>query len=145
MTPGLVVETEDELAFVRAIAGEVARRGGRALVVGGHVRDALLGVTSKDLDLEVFGLDAEALKALLGAWGTVNTVGESFTVFKVRGLDVALPRRESSPRTLNTVKLSPTVLTVPHAPSKALSASTSSPNTSRSRSLDVTPSSASRT
>ncbi|MGI8671788.1 MAG: CCA tRNA nucleotidyltransferase [Luteitalea sp.] len=95
MTAGPLAEAADELAFVRTIAGEVARHGGRALVVGGHVRDALLGVTSKDLDLEVFGLDAEALKALLGAWGTVNTVGESFTVFKVRGLDVSLPRRES--------------------------------------------------
>ena len=59
------------------------------------MRDALLGHPSKDLDLEVFGLPADDLKALLAAWGPVNTVGESFTVFKVQGLDVSLPRRES--------------------------------------------------
>jgi tRNA nucleotidyltransferase (CCA-adding enzyme) len=85
----------DSLSLARAIAAQVRERGGRALVVGGFVRDALLGHPSKDLDLEVFGLPADDLKALLGQWGPVNTVGESFTVFKVQGLDVSLPRRES--------------------------------------------------
>lgn len=85
----------DALGLARAIAAAVRDRGGRALVVGGYVRDALLGHPSKDLDLEVFGLDADALKALLGRFGSINTVGESFTVFKVQGLDVSLPRRES--------------------------------------------------
>src|SRR5882672_2529427 len=50
---------------------------------------------SKDLDLEVYGLPADRLKELLSAFGTVNTVGESFTVYKVAGVDVSLPRRES--------------------------------------------------
>lgn len=85
----------DALILGRAIAAAVRARGGRALVVGGYVRDALLGHPSKDLDLEVFGLPADDLKALLARWGPVNTVGESFTVFKVQGLDVSLPRRES--------------------------------------------------
>jgi tRNA nucleotidyltransferase (CCA-adding enzyme) len=89
MSPG------DDLQLARAIAEAVQARGGRALVVGGYVRDALLGHPSKDLDLEVFGLPAADLKALLAQWGPVNTVGESFTVFKVNGLDVSLPRRES--------------------------------------------------
>jgi tRNA nucleotidyltransferase (CCA-adding enzyme) len=85
----------DSLSLARTIAAAVRGRGGRALVVGGYVRDALLGRPSKDLDLEVFGLAADDLKALLAQWGPVNTVGESFTVFKVQGLDVSLPRRES--------------------------------------------------
>jgi tRNA nucleotidyltransferase (CCA-adding enzyme) len=85
----------DSLSLARAIAEAVRARGGRALVVGGYVRDALLGHPSKDLDLEVFGLPVDDLKALLTRWGPVNTVGESFTVFKVQGLDVSLPRRES--------------------------------------------------
>lgn len=83
------------LALARAIADEVHAHGGRALIVGGYVRDQWLGHPSKDLDLEVCGVQADDLKALLARFGPVNTVGESFTVFKVQGLDVSLPRRES--------------------------------------------------
>lgn len=85
----------DSLVVARAIATAVRAQGGRALVVGGYVRDALLGHRSKDLDLEVFGLPAATLKGVLAQFGSINTVGESFTVFKVQGLDVSLPRRES--------------------------------------------------
>jgi tRNA nucleotidyltransferase (CCA-adding enzyme) len=59
------------------------------------VRDRLLGLDCKDIDLEVFGLGAAALKPLLARFGSVNTVGESFTVYKVADLDVSQPRRES--------------------------------------------------
>jgi tRNA nucleotidyltransferase (CCA-adding enzyme) len=81
------------------LAQEVARlareAGGRALIVGGWVRDRLLGHPSKDIDIEVYGLDASVVRGLLARLGPVNVVGESFTVYKVAGLDVALPRRES--------------------------------------------------
>ena len=69
--------------------------GGRALIVGGWVRDRVMGRPSKDVDLEVFGLPADRLRGILAAFGAVNAVGESFTVYKVAGIDVALPRRES--------------------------------------------------
>ena len=77
------------------IADLVRQHGGRALVVGGWVRDRLLGRTGKDVDVEVYGLAAPQLKALLETLGPVNTVGESFTVYKVLDVDVSLPRRES--------------------------------------------------
>lgn len=77
------------------IARHVALHGGRALIVGGWVRDQLLGRASKDVDLEVYGIDASALASMLTDVGRVNTVGESFTVFKVGNVDVSLPRRES--------------------------------------------------
>ena len=83
------------LETASAIAREVRSAGGRALIVGGWVRDRLLGRESKDIDLEVFGIAAEPLRALLSRFGAVNTVGESFTVYKVAELDVSLPRRES--------------------------------------------------
>jgi tRNA nucleotidyltransferase (CCA-adding enzyme) len=81
--------------LVRAIAGTIAAQGGRALIVGGWVRDRLMGRASKDIDLEVFGVPADRLREILGAFGSVNTVGESFTVYKVGDIDVALPRRDS--------------------------------------------------
>jgi tRNA nucleotidyltransferase (CCA-adding enzyme) len=83
------------LSLATGIARAVRSRGGRALVVGGWVRDRLLGLPSKDVDLEVFGVPASDLRALLDDFGRVETVGESFTVYKIGDLDVSLPRRES--------------------------------------------------
>ena len=83
------------IELVGKIAKTVRAEGGRALLVGGCVRDELLGRTPKDLDIEVFGVDAVRLRTLLEQFGRVDAVGESFAVYKVGGLDVALPRRES--------------------------------------------------
>ena len=59
------------------------------------MRDRLLGIASKDVDLEVYGLPADRLRAVLATFGPVNAVGASFAVFKLGPLDVALPRTES--------------------------------------------------
>jgi tRNA nucleotidyltransferase (CCA-adding enzyme) len=77
------------------LAETVRENGGRAMLVGGCVRDELMGIEPKDHDLEVYGIDASRLKGILETLGTVYTVGESFTVYKLGGdLDVSLPRRE---------------------------------------------------
>src|SRR5712692_8557944 len=69
--------------------------GGRALLVGGCVRDELMGKQPKDWDLEVYGIEPAALRELLVKFGSVNVVGEAFTVYKLGShLDVSLPRRE---------------------------------------------------
>jgi tRNA nucleotidyltransferase (CCA-adding enzyme) len=78
-----------------AIAETVAVEGGRALFVGGWVRDRLLGHESKDVDIEVYRIPAGRLREILERFGSVNAVGESFTVYKVAGIDVSLPRRDS--------------------------------------------------
>ncbi|MCA9471999.1 MAG: HD domain-containing protein [Nitrospirales bacterium] len=76
---------------------EVQHAGGRALFVGGCVRDALLGLAAKDLDIEVYGVSPESLRALLETHFKVEVVGEAFGVMKLHGLpvDISLPRRES--------------------------------------------------
>jgi tRNA nucleotidyltransferase (CCA-adding enzyme) len=77
------------------IARAVQAAGGRALVVGGWVRDHLLGRDSKDLDIEAYGLPAERLFRVLESFGRVDTVGESFQVYKLADIDVSLPRLDS--------------------------------------------------
>jgi tRNA nucleotidyltransferase (CCA-adding enzyme) len=81
---------------LRALAREIRAAGGRALLVGGAVRDLLLGSVPTELDAEVFGLDFEAIeRALRGHFATVR-VGRSFPVLKLREhpIDVAVPRVE---------------------------------------------------
>lgn len=93
-----MISFSGNLAAVKILFEAVRERGGRALFVGGCVRDALLGRACKDFDAEVYGLPAESLEALLHALKfRFNTAGRSFGVFKLHDVpvDVALPRRES--------------------------------------------------
>ena len=77
------------------LARAVSDAGGRALMVGGCVRDRLMGRGAKDWDVEVYGVEPSVLRALLDRLGRVNVVGEAFTVYKLgKDLDVSLPRRE---------------------------------------------------
>src|SRR3954465_7131349 len=80
---------------VLELARQVQSTGGRALLVGGCVRDQLMGAQPKDWDVEVYGVEPARLRVLLERHGRVDAVGEAFTVYKVgNDLDVSLPRRE---------------------------------------------------
>lgn len=80
---------------VLVLAQSVRDSRGRALLVGGCVRDMLMGTQPKDWDLEVYGIEPVRLRALLDKFGSVNVVGEAFTVYKLGpDLDVSIPRRE---------------------------------------------------
>ncbi|MGN1066090.1 MAG: CCA tRNA nucleotidyltransferase [Thermoguttaceae bacterium] len=66
------------------------------LIVGGFVRDYLLGIPSKDFDIEAYGLSYAQIRDILSGSFRVDIVGQAFGVLKVgRDVDVALPRRES--------------------------------------------------
>jgi tRNA nucleotidyltransferase (CCA-adding enzyme) len=89
-------------AGLERLLGALRAAGGRPYLVGGAVRDRLLGVASKDVDVEVYGLPAERLPELLAAAGSVDAVGQAFRVYKVSGVDgvggavdVSIPRRDS--------------------------------------------------
>src|ERR1043166_7421738 len=80
---------------VLEIARAVRDEGGRALLVGGCVRDELMGAQPNDWDLEVYGIESARLREILDQFGSVNVVGEAFTVYKLGAhLDVSIPRRE---------------------------------------------------
>ncbi|MFN5560863.1 MAG: polynucleotide adenylyltransferase, partial [Opitutaceae bacterium] len=73
---------------------------GRPRLVGGCVRDWLMGIASKDFDVEVGGVDFPTLHQALAPLGATDVVGRSFGVIKVRTrdgreYDFSLPRRES--------------------------------------------------
>jgi tRNA nucleotidyltransferase (CCA-adding enzyme) len=84
------------------VLAAIRRTGGRPMLVGGYVRDAIMGIASKDIDVEVYGAGLVALtQALERAGLQVSEVGKSFGVLKVfgpglgtGGMDVSVPRRE---------------------------------------------------
>ena len=94
----LSVLSDDLREAMLSICSLVDRAGGRALMVGGSVRDLILGVKEvKDVDLEVYGLEPEVLQRVLASRFLFDSCGLSFGVLKIKhvDIDVSLPRRES--------------------------------------------------
>lgn len=83
--------------ILKQVVEVVTRAGGRPIIVGGAVRDALLDIAAKDIDVEVFGLAPQLLEAAVARQFAIDKVGKAFGVLKIRGtpLDISLPRRES--------------------------------------------------
>lgn len=84
-------------ARISEVARAVVAAGGRAVLVGGYVRDRLLGADSKDYDVEIFGLSPDAVADLLASFGELIQVGRAFGVLRIKGIDAdfSLPRRDS--------------------------------------------------
>ncbi len=78
------------------IARKVNEKGGRAFYVGGYVRDRVLGIDSKDVDIEVHGIEPDSLYEILQQIGEPLSYGKSFGVYSLAGeeIDIAMPRRE---------------------------------------------------
>lgn len=81
----------------RRIAEEVNRLGGTAYYVGGFVRDRILGIENKDIDIEVHGLTEDELVTALSVIGKPIAFGRSFGVYQLSGypIDIALARAET--------------------------------------------------
>lgn len=81
-------------------ARQLEMHGGQVFVVGGAVRDALLGKEPKDLDLLVRGVEPDDVDRILSNVGGVDLTGKDFGVFRFRykgsEVEIALPRRERS-------------------------------------------------
>lgn len=86
------------LEICKNIAKRIEEASGRAYYVGGFVRDRLLDLEVKDVDIEVFGISPEKLKEILEGFGKVDTVGASFAILKLSAdghvYDFSLPRKE---------------------------------------------------
>lgn len=90
------LKREEQLA--ERIARRVDLEGGKTFYVGGYVRDMILRVENKDIDIEVHGIEPEKLKAILSEFGKLDErkVGEHFGVLNLHGydLDISMPRAE---------------------------------------------------
>jgi tRNA nucleotidyltransferase (CCA-adding enzyme) len=96
-----------DLRFVSEVTTSLTEHQALALVVGGFVRDAVMArvkgteQTSKDIDVEVYGADFDALATILRSHGRVDLVGASFGIAKITNphsgnvLDFSIPRRDS--------------------------------------------------
>ncbi len=86
---------DDEVlrSHFRTICREVTTAGGRALLVGGSVRDAALGFPVRDLDIEVYGFPPSRIRELLSKQFRLDLVGRAFPVLKVHDLpiDISIP------------------------------------------------------
>jgi tRNA nucleotidyltransferase (CCA-adding enzyme) len=93
--------TEQAAAYhlMTRVAEAFKAAGGRALMVGGSVRDLILGEIFHDLDLEIYSLSADDVEFIASRFGEVGTVGKAFAIVKlvVEGVDIdlALPRCDS--------------------------------------------------
>lgn len=82
-------------SLINQIAYDIQEAGGRAMLVGGCVRDEIMHKVIKDVDIEVYGLQPEELRTILLTYGKVDEVGASFQVFKLMNdFDISIPRKE---------------------------------------------------
>ena len=90
----------EQYPLVSKIVTAIDQCNGKAILVGGAVRDLLLNLKTKDLDIEVHGLELKDLEAILKKFGDVSLVGKVFGVLRLHGLDVdwSLPRADSPGR-----------------------------------------------
>lgn len=76
------------VSALRSLCQDVASAGGRALLIGGCVRDAAAGHPLRDLDVEVFGLPPERLAACVRERFAAERVGRHFPVLHLKGLGI---------------------------------------------------------
>ena len=86
-----------DIEMAERLARAVAKKGGCAYFVGGYVRDAVMGESGKDIDIEVHGIEIDELRGILDSLGERMEIGASFGVFGLHGysIDIAMPRKET--------------------------------------------------
>ncbi|MCR4311899.1 MAG: CCA tRNA nucleotidyltransferase [Candidatus Uhrbacteria bacterium] len=91
--------TDSARRAVLVLAQAVKAKGGRALLVGGCVRDMLLAVKPKDFDVEVYGITPVNLEEIVKSLGEASDIGKAFAVLKLHvddtDIDISIPRTDS--------------------------------------------------
>ena len=88
---GTSIYKNSELDFFRSLFAPYSKR---VYLVGGCVRDALLGREIYDYDIEVYDIDPLKFDELM-ADIRASGVGKSYFIYKYKNYDLGLPRSES--------------------------------------------------
>ncbi len=90
----------DTYPIVPKIVNDIIKLGGRCYLVGGAVRDLVMGVDVKDLDIEIHDVSSDTVERVLQIYGQVSLVGKAFGVFRLHGysIDWSLPRMDKAGR-----------------------------------------------
>src|ERR1035437_9187024 len=93
-----LIELEDIMVNILFLLN---KKGHQCLIVGGCIRDAVLGIEPKDIDIEVYKISYDDLMKFLSDYGKVDLVGKKFgvIVFNPFGgkmkYDFSVPRKEN--------------------------------------------------
>lgn len=95
---------EKSLKIVHDIAEIVNQHGGTAYFVGGYVRDSILQIPNKDIDIEILGVEESVLVDIIGNKYPIEKRGRSFPMYGILGTDIeiGLPRTEKKVEGDNT-------------------------------------------
>ncbi|MCM1061689.1 MAG: tRNA nucleotidyltransferase [Eubacterium sp.] len=97
-----------DLEIIYKLAEKIHGCGGTVYFVGGYVRDKLLRIESKDIDVEIHNIPEDKLIEILSAFGEVRVIKFSFTLYRVKGchVDFTLPREgNGSPDSLKIASM----------------------------------------
>ncbi len=87
--------------IIKKIAEHIKNNGGQLWLVGGCVRDHLLGIESRDWDVEIHGVDVPSVEIFLKKFGKIKLVGKSFSAWKLnlgnKEIDISLPMNQNQP------------------------------------------------
>ena len=92
----MIDRLNNNIEIAKKIAQEVKEKNGTMFFVGGYVRDQLINIENKDIDVEVFGLLPGELIEIISKYGVIDQIGCNFGIFKIHGIDIdfSMPRKE---------------------------------------------------
>ncbi|TDX52127.1 CCA tRNA nucleotidyltransferase [Orenia marismortui] len=79
--------------MLKSIFKDITSSGGKAYIVGGYVRDKILNVESKDVDIEVYGITPQELKNILQNYGRIRLVGKSYPIYLLEDYEFSFPHK----------------------------------------------------
>ena len=86
-----------DLQCASSIAKKVSELGGKTYFVGGYVRDKIMNIENKDIDIEIHGITPNQLESIIDSIGIRIEIGQSFGIYNIKGynIDIAMPRKEN--------------------------------------------------